>query len=513
MGAVMGQEKPRAWSLVEGFMGRPKVPKGSIYEVLAHAPAAQFEDAAFAGMYAERGRPSYPPSLMIKLLLLAIHDKASDEEAEQRCLYDLRWKYALGLRLNEDGPDKTTLCRFRARLLLHRRAGEAFFQVLRWAREHGVLAAQIEEVVDSTAVHGAGAVQDTLTLIRKAIRKVARSVQDVPEHAEWAKAILEAPDQKPAIDWNDAAARQQALKALVDEGRAALERTAGTELSAEQQQVRDLLQTVLGQDVEPDEAGGVRIRQGVAKDRICSVTDPEMRHGHKTSSGRFDGHKAEVGVDLASELIVHTEILAGNATDGEHLAEKIAETEDEVEVRVAGVMGDTAYGRPAVREAMRQEQRNLIAPVTDPNNRGLFTKDAFQIDLAARECVCPAGERGRPHFATDGQLSGFRFQAKTCESCPLRSQCTTSRHGRIVSIRPDEADYRALRAEQQTEEWKARYRQRARVERTLALLVRYGMRQARYVGRLKTELQLLFTALLVNLQRLAQLPQGGSLPA
>ena len=307
---MMGQRRPRAWSLVEGFMGQPKVPQGSIYEVLAHAPAAQFEDAAFAGMYAETGRPSYPPSLMIKMLLLAIHDRASDEEAEQRCLYDLRWKYALGLRLNEDGPDKTTLCRFRARLLVHQRAGEAFFQVLRWAREHGVLADQIEEVVDSTAVHGAGAVQDTLTLMRKAIRKVARSVEDVPEHAEWAKGILQAPDQKPEIEWNDVAARRQALNALVEQGRVALERTAGGELSPEQQQARDLLQTVLGQDVEADEAGGVRIRQGVAKDRVCSVTDPEMRHGHKTSSGRFDGHKAEVGVDRSSELITHAEALA-----------------------------------------------------------------------------------------------------------------------------------------------------------------------------------------------------------
>ena len=55
-------------------------------------------------------------------------------------------------------------------------------------------------------------------------------------------------------------------------------------------EARGLLQTVLGQDVEPDPDRGVRIRQGVAKDRVCSVTGPEMRHGHKTSSGRFDGH-------------------------------------------------------------------------------------------------------------------------------------------------------------------------------------------------------------------------------
>ena len=28
-----------------------------------------------------------------------------------------------------------------------------------------------------------------------------------------------------------------------------------------------------------------------------SVHDPEMRHGHKSSSRRFDGHKAAIVVD------------------------------------------------------------------------------------------------------------------------------------------------------------------------------------------------------------------------
>ena len=39
------------------------------------------------------------------------------------------------------------------------------------------------------------------------------------------------------------------------------------------------------------------VLDGVSKDRIVSVYDREMRHGHKSSRRRFDGHKAAVMVD------------------------------------------------------------------------------------------------------------------------------------------------------------------------------------------------------------------------
>ena len=45
------------------------------------------------------------------------------------------------------------------------------------------------------------------------------------------------------------------------------------------------------------------------------VHDPEMRHGHKSSSRRFDGHKAAIVVDTDSHLITAVDVLPGNAPD------------------------------------------------------------------------------------------------------------------------------------------------------------------------------------------------------
>ena len=56
------------------------------------------------------------------------------------------------------------------------------------------------------------------------------------------------------------------------------------------------------QNVERADEGG-HLKQGVEQDRIVSVHDPEMRHGRKSRSQRFDGHKASVAVEPESQLI------------------------------------------------------------------------------------------------------------------------------------------------------------------------------------------------------------------
>ena len=48
---------------------------------------------------------------------------------------------------------------------------------------------------------------------------------------------------------------------------------------------------------------------------MVSVHDPEMRHGHKSSRRRFDGHKAAIAVDTDSQLITAVAVLPGNAPD------------------------------------------------------------------------------------------------------------------------------------------------------------------------------------------------------
>ena len=79
------------------------------------------------------------PSLLATALLLQAHDKVSDAEAKARADFDIRWKVALGIEIEERPFAKSTLQVFRAQLILHDKVKEVFEQSLRLAGEKGCL--------------------------------------------------------------------------------------------------------------------------------------------------------------------------------------------------------------------------------------------------------------------------------------------------------------------------------------------------------------------------------------
>jgi hypothetical protein len=89
------------------------LPEESIYALLAEHGDRIVRDEDFADCYSERhGRPSIPPSLLAKVLLLAYRDGLSDERAMDAVRFDLRWKVALDLPLDHPGFHPTSLVRF-----------------------------------------------------------------------------------------------------------------------------------------------------------------------------------------------------------------------------------------------------------------------------------------------------------------------------------------------------------------------------------------------------------------
>ena len=137
---------------------------------------------------------------------------------------------------------------------------------------------------------------------------------------------------------------------------------------------------------------GVGLKDGVSRDRMMSVHDPEMRHGHKSSSRRFDGHKAAIVVDTESQLITAVEVLPGNAPDNLGALELVEQSEANTGVPVEETMGDAAYGDGDTRQAFADAGRRLVARVPGRPDRKHFPKDDFVIDLAAGSCTCPAGQ-------------------------------------------------------------------------------------------------------------------------
>ena len=302
------------------------VGRESFYGLLASLRGRLFRDADFAEFYcADNGRDSVPPSLLATALLLQFHDKVSDAEAKARADFDLRWKVALGIEVEERPFAKSTLQVFRAQLILHDRVREVFESSLRLARESGCLKKRSMKVaLDTTNLLGRGAVKDTCNLLADGIVKSLRTLAAVEQAPvrEWAQAreyeryLGSSVKGEAAIDWSDKRARKALLAGIVADADRLLElsRQAQGELGedrAERQRIvaaAELLGQLLLQDVERAE-GGVSLKDGVSRDRMMSVHDPELRHGHQSSSRRFDGHKAAIVVDTDSQLITAVAVL------------------------------------------------------------------------------------------------------------------------------------------------------------------------------------------------------------
>jgi hypothetical protein len=165
---MLGREDPQKTLLeVELWAGREIVPAGSFYGRFARIGPQLVSDDTFVRCYGTKGRPSVSPALLTKVLLLALHDGCSDRRAVEQMRMHLGWKLALGLPLDDPGCHPTTLTVFRARLVVHDLDRELFTEVVRKAVAAGLLARNAVQLVDSSAILGAGAVQDTYTLLRR----------------------------------------------------------------------------------------------------------------------------------------------------------------------------------------------------------------------------------------------------------------------------------------------------------------------------------------------------------
>lgn len=495
------------------------VPKDSFYGQMGAVHDRLFKDDDLAEMYCpDNGRPSLPPSLMSGVTLLQFHDDVGDRETVDRVKYDLRWKVALHLSLDFQGFDPSSLSVFRARLLQHGKERYAFDRFVQVGREAGFLPPKVKELIDSMAMHGAGATQDTYTLMRKGVRRLLKALgYQSPAKRRGLSANLAAyldQDKKAEIDWSDPQARQAHLKDLLADAEAALTLAVEQADNPEVRQIGWLLTKILGDDIVDNAQGEPQLGQGVAEDRIISWTDPEMRHGRKSASRRWDGDKVQVTEEPTSELITEIAVVPANEGDGCRLLPMMESVAEHQGLQVAQAIGDHAYGSGDNRAACAQHDPpiDLISPLGVPADPEV-AKSAFIIDLEAAQVTCPQGhttgtfqrikdEQGRP-------VKKFIFPRAVCESCPLFARCVRSKgQGRTITTHYHEGLLQAARQREATPEFQPLYRLRPRIERKIAELVDQGLRQARYIGRCKKQLQALWTAAAVNLKRLFKLVAG-----
>jgi hypothetical protein len=495
------------------------LPEGSVYRFLARERGRLFPPELFADLFQATGRRSVPPSILAVVMVLQRLEGLSDREAADRFAFDVRWRYAAGVADAVAGEETasfahTVLVDFRARLRTSADPDRIFRVTCDLARQMGLVG--VKRVLDSAPLEDAVTTQDTVTMLRGAIRGLLRACP--PALKAKVRAGLQREDDyaapgKPACDWTDRAAREELVDALVRDAYRAHYALRGQRLDPRVADAAALLATVTGQDIEETDDGRFRIFEGTAPDRVISTVDPEARHGHKTAAHSFDGYKAHVAVDPDAEVICAAEVSAatsGDAVVAPMLVGDLAAGEGERssgQAARAVVYGDSAYGTGAHLAWLGQQGFTPMVKTQVPTAPGgRFAKDQFRIDLAAGTVTCPARVTVAIRPARHG--GGRARFGVACSVCPLRQACTSSLGGRVVAVHPREAELAAARARQRDPAWLADYRAtRPKVERKLAHLLRrrHGGRRARVRGLVRVAQDFKLLAAAVNLARFASL--------
>ena len=449
-----------------------------MFAFLAAHRAEVFPDGDYADLFAPPGvgRPSLPATRMAAVLTLQVLHDYSDRETAEAARFDVRWKVAIGAPLDDPGFDPSSLVYWRNRIAKSARPHRISDAVGKVVRETGVLKGRRRRAVDSAILADAVATQDTVTQLVSAIRKVAR---EVPGAAEQIAQVCTGHDYgkpgKPKIDWDDPAAKDALVSALVSDANAVVAALEGRDLDERAASALALLALVAGQDVEPAEGsdgtdGRWRIARQVAGDRVISTVDPDARHTRKSPEARRDGYRAHLAADPGTGIITDEKLTraAGTENSDPAVAEEFLAAEAAAGDAAAGGTaggpgspgageaddgaaagqdmswyGDSAYGTGDLRGAICDaghraviKPRPLQAPV-----QGGFTVDDFTVDEQQDTVTCPAGRTvalSRTRIATFGVL---------CRDCPLRERCTTCKTGRRLVLHPRDDLLRAARAD------------------------------------------------------------------
>jgi hypothetical protein len=505
--------RPPVGSAREERVAKKLRPSSKFYRFLWEVRRELFEgglEQKLIAAYEPRGQRPCPPAMLAMATLLQRYEGISDADAVDAAENDRRWQLVLGVLGAEESPfGQGSLVRFRQKMIESDLDRALLDRTVELAKSTGKFGWKTLRVaLDSSPLEGSGRVEDTWNLVGRAMGRVVAvvaSALEIDESDIIAGArlrVLSADSIKAAIDidWDDEGAKFEALRDLlaqVERLEAWVSKRLGKLPDESVQRALNTLRRVVSQDIEPDPGGGggPRVKVGVAADRLISLSDPEMRHGRKSKTKRFNGYKRHIAV--ANGIIVAAAVLPANAREHEATGPLLEDACAHGEIAELDI--DRGYlASPVVAELHGLGVRIHSRPWVVAND-GLYTKDAFRIDLRRGLVTCPAGATAR--IVPNGKAA---FSENDCATCDLRPSCTRSRR-RSLSVHRNEGLLIQLRRSKRTRLGRANLRKRVVVEHRLAHVGAIQGRRSRYRGARKNLLDLRRSAALANLHELARL--------
>lgn len=459
------------------------------------------------------GRPGEEPLLLLGTLLLQFMERKPDRQAVECCVFDLRWKLALGMEADADSFHSTSLVRFRQRLIDHGLEDIGFQAALDAMRQAGYLGGKSKrQRVDSTHVVGLVSRMSRLENLRESIRLALESTQKQEDFSKpelwsqwWERFVENKPDYGV-----DKAELKRRFQEVGEDAAVILAWIDGQPTAYAELKAVKLLKRVFDENFEINQQDKTCTpRRAQPAGAAHNPHDPEAQWSSKstTKDKEWVGYKAQVAETVALQRCekgeptpnVITTIMTQEATASDKSAlpqvEECWEHKDIDKPDVVFVDGGYTSGHELARA--QEEERELMGPMAhSPVRDGRYCIEEFDINVEERKAVCPAGHTSSHCSKLTEKETGkisyrIEYSRKDCEKCPLKKMCLGEKQKhRTITVQEHHTLMQSRRREQQSDSFKKRMEKRNGIEATISELVRaHGVRRSRYRSKAKTCLQ------------------------
>jgi len=460
------------------------------------------QEDQYAFLYGQTGRPNFSIARLLGLCLLQESNNMSDQEALDEFSFDIRWRYALDINEDDDYLSRRSLVEFRRRLAAKDPEMKLVRNVFDTIRDSALKKLELstkEQRLDSTHIISNIRIRgrmslfsDTLDVFLKSLSKDHLSI--IPADIQkWHNTESEGwfglgpADQKVKLE---ALARYVYTLIAIFEKDAIVKSTEPYQLLVRLFSDQCEYEKAPNTDSDSDTNTRITVKKRTEGITLQSPYDPDASYGHKGSG--YSLHIAETCNNPdKSEIITDYEVHGAGWSDiGKALpvVERLSE---------AGIKPETLFadgGYPSVPSVLKitEQQIEFMSPINrGPLATDVVGRDQFQFASNGHVTKCPMGYKPVDHrilssHNTTGRSLHAIFDGNTCRSCSMLDQCPVrapNHRARGCQARDTIGDFRLeitaelrlrdqMYADQQTPQWKERYKIRSGIEATNSELKR-----------------------------------------
>lgn len=469
-----------------------RIPEDHLLKRIANAVDFSFINELVADSYcASFGRPAKEPELMAKLCILERLYDLSDVKVIEEANCNLAYLCFLGLNPDDPLPDPSLLAKFRTQRLKDISLDEILSEIVRQCVEKGIIKGTTL-AVDTTHTEANCRKQVPERIMKHLAAKIFAALE--ADHNGQLPAGIDTniPDYKEIQDHKEA---KRAMKEYLEKTVEAAEPYAGIVTKGIIEEVKDILS---------DE-------KFILQKGLRSLVDQDARVGYKSKTDSFFGYKTEYTMTTDERIITAVDVHSGEYVDGTEFHELLEKTED-AGVKVEAVTADKAYFRKDILDELEQKKIESVIPVNAKTYK--VDEDQFAYNKDSDEWFCRIGNRTVKKTSKTKKKNGkpyrvfvYTFDKEGCRDCPHREECMgRASGGRRFQISENTPAYYQESQRQKSPEFLEKYKKRAAEEWKNAEMKRFhGLARAKGWGLRSMAFQAKFTAIAVNLKRIANL--------